>query len=86
MAAAHDVPAQFATNMTAITDREAAFADVNPFMSRVHGVAKASGASAGQLADHLFVFSARPQWSRERLSSEVASSNEDEAINHGRFC
>lgn len=51
MAAAHDVPAQFATNMTAISDREAAFADVNSFMSRVHGVAKASGALAGQLAD-----------------------------------
>jgi hypothetical protein len=51
VAAAHDVPAQLATNMTAISDREAAFADVNPFMSRVHGVAKASGASAGQLAD-----------------------------------
>ncbi|HEX3145810.1 MAG TPA: hypothetical protein VHQ64_17695 [Pyrinomonadaceae bacterium] len=33
MAAAHDVPAQFATNMTAISDREAAFADVNPFTS-----------------------------------------------------
>jgi hypothetical protein len=51
MAAAHDVPAQFATNMTAISDREAAFGDVNPFMSRVHGVAKSSGASAEQLAD-----------------------------------
>jgi len=51
MAAAHDVPAQFATNMTAISDREAVFADVNSFMSRVHGVAKSSGASAEQLAD-----------------------------------
>ncbi len=49
--AAHDVSAKIATNMTAISDREAAFADVNSFMTRVHGVAKASGASPEQVAD-----------------------------------
>ena len=51
LAAAHDVLAQFATNMTAISDREAVFGDVSPLMTRVHGVAKASGATAEQLAD-----------------------------------
>src|SRR5438045_1419995 len=51
LAAAHDVPAKFATNMTAISDREAVFADLNSLMSRVHGLAKASGASAQQIED-----------------------------------
>src|SRR4051812_39293542 len=51
VAAAHDVPAKFATNMTTISDREAAFGDVNSLMSRVHGLAKASGASAEQVED-----------------------------------
>jgi hypothetical protein len=51
MTAAHDVPAKIATNMTAISDREAAFGDLNSVMLRVHGVAKASGASAEQVAD-----------------------------------
>ncbi len=51
VAAAHDVPAKLATNMTTISDREAAFADLNSLMSRVHGLAKASGASAEQLED-----------------------------------
>ena len=51
VAAAHDVPAKLATNMTAISDREAAFADVKSLMSRVHALAKASGASAEQLED-----------------------------------
>jgi hypothetical protein len=51
VAAAHDVPAQFAANMTAISDREAAFGDVNPTMSRLHGLAKASGARGEKIAD-----------------------------------
>src|SRR5437588_759610 len=51
VAAAHDVPAKLATNMTAISDREAAFGDVNSFMSRVHALAKASGVSADHLED-----------------------------------
>ena len=49
--AAHDVPAKLATNMTAISDREAAFGDVNSLMSRVHALAKASGVSADHLED-----------------------------------
>ena len=49
--AAHDVPAKVMTNMTAISDREAAFADLNSLVPRVHGLAKASGASAEQIDD-----------------------------------
>jgi hypothetical protein len=44
LTSAQDVPAKLTLNMDAISDREAAFAEVNPRMTRVHGVAKASGA------------------------------------------
>jgi len=51
LAAANDVPAKLTLNMTAISDREEAFGDVSPLMTRVHGVAKASGASDAQVED-----------------------------------
>ena len=44
LAAAEDVPAKRSLNMTAISEREKAFADLKPRIARVHGVAKASGA------------------------------------------
>jgi len=44
LASAHDVPAKLAVNMGAISDRENVFAGVKPLLTRVHGVAKASGA------------------------------------------
>jgi hypothetical protein len=49
LAAANDVPVKLTVNMAAIDDREAAFARLNPLMTRVHNVAKASGASAEQI-------------------------------------
>jgi hypothetical protein len=51
LAAANDVPAKLTLNMTAISDREEAFADASPLMTRVHGAAKASGASDAQVED-----------------------------------
>jgi len=51
LAAAHDVPATFVTNMAAISDREAAFGEVNPTMSRLHDLAKASGARGEKITD-----------------------------------
>jgi hypothetical protein len=49
VAAAHDVPAKFATNMTAISDREAVFADVNSFRDHFHlsGWSRANIGSTG---------------------------------------
>jgi porphobilinogen deaminase len=44
LASAQDVPAKLTLNMAAISDRENTFAGVNPLVTRVHGVAKASGA------------------------------------------
>lgn len=49
--AAQDVPAKLSLNMTAISDREAVFDQLNPLMTRVHGIAKASGATPQQLED-----------------------------------
>jgi len=51
LSGANDVPAKFATNMAAISDREVGFAEVNPTVSRVHGLAKASGAPPEKIAD-----------------------------------
>lgn len=51
LAAAQDVPAKLALNMTAISDRESLFGDSSPLMTRVHGAVKASGASAQQVED-----------------------------------
>jgi hypothetical protein len=51
LAAANGVPANFATNMVAISDRETGFAEVNPTVSRIHGLAKASGAAPEKIAD-----------------------------------
>jgi hypothetical protein len=44
LASAQDVPAKLTLNMAAISDRENAFDGVRPLVTRVHGVAKASGA------------------------------------------
>jgi hypothetical protein len=55
LTSAQDVPAKLILNMAAISDRETAFADVNPRMTRVHGVAKASGAPK-QVIDDLNTF------------------------------
>jgi hypothetical protein len=51
LTAAHDVPAKLTLNMAAISDREAAFEDLGPRITRIHGLAKASGASKQQLED-----------------------------------
>src|SRR4051812_454180 len=51
LTAAHDIPATFVTNMTAISDREAVFGEVKPTMSRLHGLAKASGARGEKITD-----------------------------------
>jgi hypothetical protein len=51
LTAAHDVPAKLTLNMAAISDREAAFDGLSPRITRVHGLAKASGASKPQLED-----------------------------------
>ena len=77
VAAAHDVPAKFAINMTAISDREAAFADLNSLMSRVHGLAKASGASAQQI-DDLSTFK-RKLISKRKAKTKVITAAAGEA-------
>jgi hypothetical protein len=55
LASAQDVPSKLTLNMTAISDRENIFAGVNPLMTRVHGVAKASGAPQ-HVIDDLNIF------------------------------
>jgi hypothetical protein len=49
--AAHDVPDKLTANMVAISDREKGFSGVNPLMTRVHGLAKASGAPPETVED-----------------------------------
>jgi hypothetical protein len=49
--AAQDVPDQRSANMVVISDREKGFAGVNSLMTRVHGLAKASGAPPHTVAD-----------------------------------
>jgi len=44
LASSQDVPAKLTLNMGAISDREVAFDGANPLLTRVHGLAKASGA------------------------------------------
>jgi len=51
LAAAHEVPATFGTNMAAISDRETGFAEVPATMSRLHGLARASGARSETITD-----------------------------------
>ena len=48
---AQDVPSKLTLNMAAISERETAFDGLNPRLTRVHGVAKASGATKPQLED-----------------------------------
>lgn len=49
--AAQDVPTKRTANMVAISDRETGFSGVNPLMTRVHGLAKASGAPPQTVED-----------------------------------
>ena len=58
LTSAQDVPAKLTLNMAAISDRENAFAGVNPLLTRVHGVAKASGAPK-HVIDDLSTFKRR---------------------------
>jgi hypothetical protein len=55
LTAAEDVPAKLSLNMTAISDREVAFRGLPPRITRVHGLAKASGAPK-HLIDDLNTF------------------------------
>jgi hypothetical protein len=49
--AAHDVPDKRTANMVTISDRETGFSAVSPLMTRVHGLAKASGAPPQTVED-----------------------------------
>jgi hypothetical protein len=49
--AAHDVPDKRTGHMVTVSDREKGFSTVNPLMTRVHGLAKASGAPPQTVED-----------------------------------
>jgi len=78
LTSAQDVPAKLTTNMTAISDREAAFAALNPRIIRVHGVAKASGASK-QVIDDLNTFKRKLNAKRKPKSKAGAAVAADAA-------
>jgi len=77
LTAAHDVPAKLTLNMAAISDREAAFEDLGPRITRIHGLAKASGASKQQLED-LNTFR-RKLISKRKAKPKAAGAAGDEA-------
>ena len=76
LTSAQDVPAKLTLNMAAISDREAAFAALNPRMTRVHGVAKASGASK-QVIDDLNTFKRKLNAKRKPKSKAGAAKTAD---------
>ena len=76
LTSAQDVPAKLTLNMAAISDREAAFAALNPRMTRVHGVAKASGASK-QVIDDLNTFKRKLNAKRKSKSKAGAAKTAD---------
>ena len=78
LTSAQDVPAKFTLNMAAISDREAAFAALNPRITRVHGVAKASGASK-QVIDDLNTFKRKLNAKRKPKPKAGAATAADAA-------